>query len=141
MKLFSSPLLAACLFLGTAGAQQPPPAQSDSCPQPPRGKTAWFDTCKYFFIEDGVKPARALSIKDPMYTDSARRKKTNGQVILAVALNAQGTIDEVKVVRSLEPGLDQASVDAVKQWKFTPATKDGKPVAVQFEVETQFRLY
>jgi periplasmic protein TonB len=60
---------------------------------------------------------------------------------LAVAPNAQGTVDDIKVARSLDASLDQASIDAVKQWKFNPATKDGKPVAVQFEAETQFRLY
>ena len=132
-RAFGSFLLASLLFT-LASAQE-------SCPAAPQGKTAWFDPCKYLFIAHGVTPARAVSIKDPSYTDSARRKKINGQVILAVALNAQGTIDEVKVVRSLDPGLDQASIDAVRQWRFSPATKDSKPVAVQFEVETQFRLY
>jgi TonB family protein len=113
----------------------------ESCPAAPRGRTAWFDTCKYLFIASGIVPARPVSINDPDYTDSARRKKINGQVILAVALNAQGAIDQVRVVRSLDPGLDQASIDAVKQWKFEPATKDGKAVPVQFEVDTQFRVY
>jgi TonB family protein len=116
-------------------------AAQESCPPAPAGKTAWFDTCKYQFIGGEVKAARPISIKDPSYTDYARRKKINGQVILAVALNAQGTVDDVKVVRSLEAGLDQASIDAAKQWKFNPAMKDGKPVAVQFEAQTEFRLY
>jgi len=50
-------------------------------------------------------------------------------------------VDAVKIVRPLEPGLDRNAVDAVKQWKFTSATKDGKLVAVQIDVEVGFRLY
>ncbi len=59
--------------------------------------------------------------------------------MLAVAINAEGTVDAVKVVCSLEPGLDRMPPDAAKHWKFTPATKDGKPVPVQIEVSTNFR--
>jgi TonB family protein len=47
----------------------------------------------------------------------------------------------MKVVRPLGMGLDQKALDAVKQWKFEPAMKDGKPVAVQINVEVNFRLY
>jgi len=61
--------------------------------------------------------------------------------VLAVALNAAGTVDAVRVVRSLEPSLDQNAVDAVRAWIFTSATKDGKPVPVQFEVSVGFDLH
>jgi len=47
----------------------------------------------------------------------------------------------VKVTRSLGLGLDEKAIEAVKQWKFEPAMKDGKPVAVQINVEVSFRLY
>lgn len=84
---------------------------------------------------------RPLSIPDPTYSASARKAKINGTVVLAVAINDSGTVDAVKVVRSVEPGLDQNAVDAVKQWKFTPATKDGEPVAVQIDVTVGFSMY
>ena len=58
-----------------------------------------------------------------------------------MAINAEGTVDEVKVVCSLEPGLDANAVAAAKQWKFTPATKDGEPVPVQIEVSVGYSLY
>ena len=48
---------------------------------------------------------------------------------------------DVKVARSLGMGLDQKAIEAVKKWKFEPALKDGKPVAVQINVEVNFRLY
>lgn len=115
--------------------------QSDECPFPPEGKTAWFDTKLYLQRENGVKLGRALSAPDPEYAESARQKKIQGCVLLAIAINATGTVDMIKVVKPLEPGLDQKAVEAVQQWKFTPATKNGEPVAVQIPVSVGFRLY
>ena len=48
---------------------------------------------------------------------------------------------DVRVARSLGMGLDQKAIQAVRNWKFEPAMKDGKPVAVQINVEVNFRLY
>ena len=62
-------------------------------------------------------------------------------MLLALAINAGGTVDMVKVVQPLEPGLDQKGIDAVRQWKFIPATKSGQPVAVQIPVSITFSLY
>lgn len=81
-----------------------------------------------------------MSVPDPHYAESARKAQINGTVLLPVAINPRGTVDAVKVVCKLEPGLDQNAADAVKQWKFAPATKDGEPVAVQVKVAVEFRL-
>jgi len=87
-----------------------------------------------------VKPAQVLSAPDPEYSEAARRAKIDGELELAIALNASGSIDQIKVVHSLEPGLDANAVAAVRKWQFTPATKDGKPVPVQFSVQVGFNL-
>ena len=113
----------------------------DSCPQPPEGKEAWFDTCKYLPLGNGVKPGRALKISDPEYSEYARKKNIKGEIQLAVAINAEGTVDAVKVLTPLEQGLDKNAQDAVKQWRFTPATMAGKAVAVQIPVSVTFDLY
>ena len=47
----------------------------------------------------------------------------------------------VKIARSLGMGLDEKAIAAVRSWKFEPAMKDGRPVAVQVNVEVNFRLY
>jgi protein TonB len=78
---------------------------------------------------------------DPKYTDAARKAKINASVIVAVAINEEGGVDDVKVVRPLGYGLDQNAINAARQSKFTPATRDGKPVPVQFSLEMTFRLY
>jgi TonB family protein len=149
MKLRFTAVLMCGLSLATAATAQLQPdayvatnqTTNGPCPSPAEGKTAWFDTCRYLLLGNGVKAGRALSIPDPEYSESARKAKIKGTVFLAVALNATGTVDAVKVVRSVGPGLDQNAVDAVRQWKFAPATKDGKPVAVQIEVTVGFDMY
>lgn len=60
--------------------------------------------------------------------------------MLAIAINKIGSVDAVKVVRSLEPELDHNAVEAVKQWKFSAATKDGHQVDAQTYVEVTFEL-
>ena len=95
----------------------------------------------YLPIGNRVQRGHPLSAPDPQYFDSARRAKITGQVIFAVAINSTGVVDAVRVVNPLEPGLDQNAVAAIKKWQFTPATKDGKPVPIQMEVEVGYRLY
>jgi protein TonB len=100
-----------------------------------------FDTCKYLALGPGIHAPRPLSIVNPKYSDAARKAKINGSVVVAVAVNEKGDVDEVKVVRSLDRGLDQNAMAAAKQSKFAPATKDSKPVAVQMNMEMTFKLY
>jgi len=148
MKLRLAILLFCGFCLATAAIGQPqsavwtPPATlKGPCPDSGESKTAWFDPNLYLLHSNGVKLGRPLSTPDPEYAESARQAKIQGTVLLAVAINASGTVDAVKVVCKLEPGLDANAVDAVKQWKFTPATKDGERVPVQIEISVGYRLY
>ena len=56
-------------------------------------------------------------------------------------VGADGVPRDIKVLRGIGKGLDEKAVEAVTKWKFEPATKDGKPVAVVINVEVNFRLY
>jgi TonB family protein len=69
------------------------------------------------------------------------KHKVQGTCVLALTVDEQGAVRDVHVTRSLDKRLDQNAVDAVKQWKFKPAMRDGKPVAVLTSVEIDFRLY
>jgi TonB family protein len=142
-------LVGSLLLIVAVLGQQPPaspapsPAQTkpDECPFPPESKIAQFDTSLYLPLGSGVKVGRAVSTPDPEYSEIARQKKITGCVLLALAISATGTVDAVKVIKPLGAGLDQKAVEAVQQWKFAPATKDGQPVAVQIPVSVGFRLY
>lgn len=76
------------------------------------------------------------------YTPEAMQAGIQGAVYMDVVINETGDVANVAISRSLdkEYGLDQAAMAAARQWKFKPAQKDGKAVAVQVEIEMRFRL-
>ena len=74
-----------------------------------------------------ITPAEILSKPTPIYTEEARTKKIEGEVLLEVVLEASGKIRVLKVVRGLGHGLDDAAVRAAEQIRFKPAMRDGQP--------------
>jgi periplasmic protein TonB len=89
----------------------------------------------------GVSAPRPIFSPDPEYSEEARRAKIQGTCVLWMIVGPDGKPREIKVARTLRLGLDEKAIEAVKQWKFQPAMKDGQPVAVQINVEVSFRLY
>jgi TonB family protein len=65
------------------------------------------------------------------YTDEARAAATEGTVILDLVVDEGGHAREIKVVSGLEHGLTDAAITALKECRFTPGEKDGKPVPVR----------
>lgn len=92
-------------------------------------------------VGGGVSAPRGVFMPDPEYSEEARKAKYQGTVVLWVVVGPDGRTHEVRVQRSLGMGLDEKAIEAVRTWKFDPAKKDGKPVAVQINVEVNFRLY
>lgn len=89
---------------------------------------------------NGVMAPRLLKEVKPNYSPQAIRDRVQGTVRMEVVVNTDGTPGEVRVVKPLEPSLDEEAVKALKQWRFMPGTKDGQPVAVMVDVEMSFTL-
>jgi TonB family protein len=81
-----------------------------------------------------------LSKIEPEYSQDARAAKYQGTVLLYVEIGTDGLAHNIQVSRGLGFGLDEKAVQAVTQWKFKPATKDGQPVTVSANIEVNFRL-
>jgi len=92
-------------------------------------------------VGGGVSAPRVLYSPDPEYSEEARKAKYQGTVVLWVVVGPDGRPRDIRVQRSLGLGLDEKAMEAVRTWKFDPARKDGQPVAVQINVEVNFRLY
>lgn len=92
------------------------------------------------FVRDGVERPVKLSDVQPQYTDLARKERTQGAIILQTVIEKDGTISRVQVLQGLPNGLNEASVEAVKQWRYEPATLDGEPVRVYFNLTINFVL-
>jgi TonB family protein len=91
-------------------------------------------------IGGGVSPPSILFKVEPEYSEEARKAKFQGTVLLFVVVDEKGNPRDIKILRPLGLGLDQKAVEAVEKWKFSPGKKDGKPVAVQAQIEVNFRL-
>lgn len=92
-------------------------------------------------VGGGISAPTALSSPDPDYTEEARRAKKQGTCVLWLIVDSTGRPRDLRVVRGLGFGLDAKALEAVKNWRFQPALKDGKPVDVQISVEVEFHLY
>ena len=89
----------------------------------------------------GIIAPHAVYAPDPEYSEGARKAKLEGEVLLSLIVDPEGKARDIRVIAPFGDGLDEKAVDAIKTWKFDPATKDGKPVAVQIMIEVSFRLY
>jgi len=87
-----------------------------------------------------VKPPVKVSGDGPIYTETARWARVTGVVILEAVIDARGTVTDTRILKGLPFGLDDAAVDAVKTWQFTPATLRGMPVPVYYILTVNFQL-
>jgi protein TonB len=94
-----------------------------------------------FRVGGGVSAPKAIYSPDPEYSEEARKAKFQGTCVLWLVVGPDGRPRDIRVQRTLGLGLDEKAIEAVKTWRFDPALKDGKPVAVQINVEVSFRLY
>ena len=76
----------------------------------------------------------------PEYPAIARSARVSGIVILEAVLGEDGSVRDVKVLRS-KPLLDGAAIDAVRQWRFTPTLLNGVPVPVIMTITVAFNLH
>ena len=88
----------------------------------------------------GIEPPTLVREVKPNYTDEARRRAIEGDVVLEIVVRRDGTVGNVQVTRSLGGGLEQRAIDAVRQWRFGPAKRQGTPVDVIVEVSVEFKL-
>jgi TonB family protein len=87
-----------------------------------------------------VKAPVMIAKADPHYTDEARKNRVSGIVISEVLIDKAGRVVSVRVLKPLPFGLAQSAVDALKQWRFRPATLNGEPVDIVYNLTTNFRL-
>jgi TonB family protein len=127
-------MLLGCATAAPIWAQlQPLPRYKESPPEDPVNGV--------YRVGHGVKAPRPTYMPDPEYSEPARKVGYEGTCILELVVDAEGMPKNIKVTRPIGFGLDDKALAAVRQWRFSPATKDGTPVAVHINVEVSFHLY
>jgi TonB family protein len=103
---------------------------------------AWQQAAAPYRLDEvDVRPKLTHEVR-PAYTGPAMRARIQGDVALSCVVLADGTVGDVRVTKSLDGtyGLDEQAIAAVKQWRFSPATKAGSPVPVVVSVNLSFVL-
>jgi TonB family protein len=104
------------------------------------GRAQGQDNTGAYKVGGAVSAPRVISRVDPVYTTEAHDAKVEGSVRLSVIIGTDGLAHDINVVKGIGSGLDEAAVQAVQQWKFEPAQKDGEAVKVRAQIEVNFRL-
>ena len=87
-----------------------------------------------------VKKPEILVKTQPRYTELARRANITGVVVLKAVIDERGYVTDLQVTKDLPMGLDKAAVDAVRTWRFKPATLHGRPVKVYYNLTVHFTI-
>lgn len=88
----------------------------------------------------GIEPPRLLREVKADYTEDARRRGIVGEVVLEIVVRRDGAVGDVKILHGISGGLNDKAVQAVRQWRFSPARRQGAPVDVIVEVAVEFKL-
>jgi protein TonB len=88
----------------------------------------------------GIDPPTLLREVKPDYTDDARVRQLEGEVVLEIVVRRDGSVGDLKILRGLGGGLNDRAIQAVRQWRFSPARRKGAPVDVVVEVAVEFKL-
>ena len=103
-------------------------------PDPPRSRPVPFDK------KDLTEPRKTHHV-NPAYPQGAKEEGVQGIVLLRATVNTEGIPSDFQVLRSPDPRLSEAALEAARQWRWEPArTADGTPIAVYFTVTFNFRL-
>ena len=74
------------------------------------------------------------------YTEDARQRGLAGDVVLEIVVRRDGSVGDVKILQGLAGGVNDRAMQAVRQWRFAPARRQGAPVDVVVEVAVEFKL-
>jgi TonB family protein len=94
-----------------------------------------------FHVGGGVSAPRPIYQTEPEFSEEARKAKFQGVCTIALIVGTDGRPSDIHVQTSLGMGLDEKAIEAVKNWRFEPAMKDGHPVRVPIAIEVDFHLY
>jgi TonB family protein len=99
------------------------------------------DYNRVFSGREVTQKARVLAKPEPTYTESARKYRIAGTVVLRAVFSADGKVTGIYVIRKLPHGLTGAAIKAARGISFSPAVKDGHPVSIYMELQYNFNLY
>ena len=118
-----------------------PRPESTPPSQPPNAAVQSLGEEVHRMSEPGMVAPKPLYQPAPEFSEASRKEREQGNVNISLVVGTDGVPRDLKVTCSSIPESNQNAINTVKQWKFAPATKDGKPVPFAITVEVSFHLY
>lgn len=84
-------------------------------------------------------PLELVSVRLPEYPEDARQLGTEGHVVVELTVDVDGTVKSVLLLQSTNRALNRPSLEALRQWRFKPPTKDGKPTSIRVAQPLTFK--
>lgn len=136
----ASLVLVTAVLVGCSTIYGPAPSPRGE-PAPSSSRVGWrFRDAVEVQPGDRVERPQVLSKSHAQYTEEARKQRLNGYVELEVELDETGAVVGATVLRSLDPGLDAAAVDAARRSRYSPARLNGTPRASVFGMTISFQV-
>jgi len=105
------------------------------------GGIAFPDDGRVHIDRNQSLPLLPISQDYPIYPEEGKKKQLEDQVIVRYVIGKNGRVIDVQIIdHAHDPMFDQAAVEAIRQWRFRPMIKDGKPVEVVHELAVNFQL-
>ena len=101
-------------------------------PAPPSDRPVRYDT--------SIERPQRIHAPLPSYTPAARHVRRQGRVVLEAVIDTEGRVTEARILRGLGLGLDESALATVSTWRFEPARRDGRPLAVIYTLVIHFRI-
>jgi TonB family protein len=99
------------------------------------------DASGIFHVRNGALAPQVIYAPAPQFSPQARKAKYGGVATVSLIVDAQGNPQNVHMINHLKMGLDEETLAVVTQYKFKPATLQGKPVPVEVNIEVNFKIY
>jgi TonB family protein len=94
-----------------------------------------------YHVGGNVKPPRVLYQAEPEFSEAARSQRISGNSMIYLVVEPDGTADHLHIARPAGMGLDEKALECVSQYRFAPATLNGKPIRVDMYVEVNFQIF
>ena len=120
---------------GAASCRSHPPAQGQIADNPIKAPRT-----EPIRIGNMVQESKLIHRVEPVYPEQALREGIRGTVRLTIVINEEGFVYELRGMEGNNPILEEAAMDAVKQWQYSPTLLNGEPVAAQAMVTVLFNL-
>jgi TonB family protein len=127
--IFLLPILAASLAAQTPSSTPPDASPSANQPAPPLRK-----------VGGSVLPPVVLFAPEPHFSEQATKAKVGGTVLVGLEIDTDGNPQHVHVIRGIGMGLDEKAIEAVRLYRFKPATENGNPVPVTINIAVNFQV-